>query len=447
MYLLDELNKIPALPEKRPNELTPNKGAVTAYTAYHLKAKIFSDLAGNNNNSLYLDSMLTTTNIIINSGKFELHQDYYELFKIDGKLCNESLYEMQYTDFGAGSGNLVHPGTWFQFQGPRGGMIGGHGPNQGVSFGCSGFMIPSHAYIDFLASREDTFRSRTTVISLITYNEASEQYGITNYGDTMKSVDGIQYTNGKFYTPSQQITVGRIDYGLGNNIRVLRYADVLLLNAEALVRKGKNGDKSFNLVRSRAKLSPITGVTLLQILDERRAEFMGEWGEQFFDSVRTGRATSLLPKYTEDTRYYPLPQNEIDINDNLTKYAYPFIPPQLLKFMKILYYLIVVLWGYASLWAQTDSTKFVLQHGKVSDYCISIVSSSILKGKVIDEYRNPLSNVLVMVKNSPISCSTDTMGIFQFEVSVQDKFLQFYYPKKIFLEIPFCRYNCIQKLM
>lgn len=39
--------------------------------------------------------------------------------------------------------------------------------------------------------------------------------------------------NGKAYTPSNQMTAGRTNYGANNNIRVLRYADVLLMNAEA----------------------------------------------------------------------------------------------------------------------------------------------------------------------------------------------------------------------
>ncbi len=50
---------------------------------------------------------------------------------------------------------------------------------------------------------------------------------------------------------------GRTGYGDNNNIRVFRYADVLLMNAEAKVRKGQNGDAPLNLVRERAGLAPI----------------------------------------------------------------------------------------------------------------------------------------------------------------------------------------------
>ena len=43
---------------------------------------------------------MALTEDIVNSGKFELYNDFYELFKIPGKLCNESLLEYQFTDFG-----------------------------------------------------------------------------------------------------------------------------------------------------------------------------------------------------------------------------------------------------------------------------------------------------------------------------------------------------------
>ena len=66
------------------------------------------------------DDVLTLTDDIVNSGKFELYNDFYELFKIPGKLCNESLLEYQFTDFGNGSGDIVSSDNWFAFQGPRG---------------------------------------------------------------------------------------------------------------------------------------------------------------------------------------------------------------------------------------------------------------------------------------------------------------------------------------
>ena len=116
--------------------------------------------------------------------------------------------------------------------------------------------------------------------------------------------------NGKAYTPANQMTPGRTGYGDNNNIRVFRYADVLLMNAEAKVRKGQNGDAPLNLVRERAGLAPIKNATLDQILEERQVELALEWGERFFDLVRTDKATQELPGFVKgESEYYPIPQD------------------------------------------------------------------------------------------------------------------------------------------
>ena len=112
-YIYDELDYcIANLPAIRPNE-SEHPGAVTKYTAEMLKAK--QKMYDNE-----WDEVLALTEDIVNSGKFELYNDFYELFKIPGKLCNESLLEYQFTDFGNGSGDIVSSDNWFAFQGPRG---------------------------------------------------------------------------------------------------------------------------------------------------------------------------------------------------------------------------------------------------------------------------------------------------------------------------------------
>ena len=108
------------------------------------------------------------------------------------------------------------------------------------------------------------------------------------------------------------MTEGRTKYGSNNNIRIFRYADVLLMNAEAKVRNGKNGDVPFNQVRTRANMSQITGVTVDQIIDERRMELVCEWGERYNDLIRTGKAQEVLgSKWSPDKTYYPIPYDQI----------------------------------------------------------------------------------------------------------------------------------------
>jgi starch-binding outer membrane protein, SusD/RagB family len=298
------------LEDARPNQAS-HKGAVTKYTALLIKAKAAADAAGNDNGSPYWDLVLSATNDIINSNKFSLFPDFYQLWKIPGKLSDESLYELQFTDFGTSTGTSVTPGAFFTFQGPSGNQ-------QGSPISGWGFLSPTQAIVDFFNNRNDSVRLRTTILNagsnentFVTSGSGDKIYGNSN---------GQTRFMGKAYLPANQMTGGRTDYGSNNNVRVLRYADALLLNAEAKVRKGQNGDAPFNVVRQRAKLSPITGVTLQQVLDERRAEFACEWwGERYNDLIRTGQAATVLAPqgFAPGKEYVPIPQAQRDLDPNL----------------------------------------------------------------------------------------------------------------------------------
>ncbi|MFD2598974.1 RagB/SusD family nutrient uptake outer membrane protein [Sphingobacterium corticis] len=317
-WIIEEMDFcIANMKKERPNQSTTHRGAVTAYSALLLKAKAAADLAANDNGSAQWDVVLNTTNEIIASNRFTLFEDFYELWKIRGKLSNESLFELQYSDFGLPTGDIVRPGidwgTFFRWQGPT-------GDQKGSAISGAGWIPPSQNIVDFLTTRGDTTRLKTTILNYGTRTNGVDVPATTPSGDAIyPNIFGIKYFNGKAYLPKNQMTEGRIEYGANNNVRILRYADVLLLNAEAKVRKGQNGDEPFNLVRTRANMPAITGVTLTQILDERRAEFACEWwGERFNDLVRTGRAAQVfgsrfVPGVSESV---PIPQTQIDANQN-----------------------------------------------------------------------------------------------------------------------------------
>lgn len=283
-YMLDDLQfAIDHCERKRPNEMD-HFGAVTAYTAELLAAKIHLEREEWND-------VETLTADIINSGKFSLYPDYYELFKIKGKECDESLFEVQCTDFGQSSGDMVDVDQWFVFQGP--GSMGGWN-----------FMRYQPDFEQWAVQRGESVRATTTFM---------EGNSITPSGDEIGGKSG-EYFNGKAYTPRNELTEGRTKYGANNNVRVFRYADVLLMNAEAKIRQGKNGDEPFNLVRQRAKMQELTNVTVDQVIDERRMEFAGEWGERYNDLVRTGSAKTVLANdgWSEEKTYYPLPFTQLN---------------------------------------------------------------------------------------------------------------------------------------
>jgi hypothetical protein len=310
-WIISEMDTaIGFLEDARPNQ-SIHKGAVTKYTALLLKAKAAADAAGNDNGSPYWDVVLSATNDIINSNKFSLFPDFYQLWKIPGKLSDESLYEFQYSDFGTSTGTSVSPGAFFDFQGPAGNQ-------QGSPVAGWGFMAPTQAILDFFNTRSDSVRRKTSIL----FAGATELTFVTTpSGDNVYGNSNSQTRfMGKAYLPKNQMTPGRTNYGSNNNVRVLRYADALLLNAEAKVRKGQNGDVPFNLVHQRAKLSAITGVTLQQVLDERRAEFACEWwGERYNDLIRTGQAATVLAPagFVAGKEYLPVPTAQRDLNPNL----------------------------------------------------------------------------------------------------------------------------------
>ncbi|OIN55941.1 RagB/SusD family nutrient uptake outer membrane protein [Arsenicibacter rosenii] len=114
----------------------------------------------------------------------------------------------------------------------------------------------------------------------------------------------------------------------------LRYADVLLMYAEALNEQGKPAEAIpyINQVRTRAKLGNLTVQTQADVRqaieNERRVEFLYE-GQRWFDLVRTGRALTVMNahyaslklsfKLDEFELIFPIPQNEVDLNPAMVK--------------------------------------------------------------------------------------------------------------------------------
>lgn len=112
------------------------------------------------------------------------------------------------------------------------------------------------------------------------------------------------------------------------NWKVIRYADVLLMLAEALNENGKTSDAltNLNLVRARAGLTGYYGLTKddtrEKIYLERRFELSYE-GHRWFDLVRTGRAFSVMQPYGMKSymTVFPVPLSQIQIINNPTIFS------------------------------------------------------------------------------------------------------------------------------
>ena len=142
------------------------------------------------------------------------------------------------------------------------------------------------------------------------------------------------YWNKKVYSdPQMRQFTGQI-YGSGGadwiNHRIIRYADVILMLAEAANESGDGVTAAANLekIRNRASGNKGAGRTIVPyvafvsqaqmrqaIKDERRWEFAME-GYRFYDLVRWGDAITELSSlgYTNRCRFYPIPQKAIDLS-------------------------------------------------------------------------------------------------------------------------------------
>ncbi|MCU0456577.1 MAG: RagB/SusD family nutrient uptake outer membrane protein [Bacteroidales bacterium] len=278
-------------------------GRITKFTAMALKAKVH----------LYQqewDSVASLTDRIISSGRFSLLSDFREVFSIDGENGRETLFEIQSSTLGKSTGDQTYI-EYAYVQGPRGNTPSGM---QGW-----GFCTPSQNLIDFYASRSETIRPATTLLYRGT---------VTPEGDSIKVNCSNPVYNGKVYTPLIYNKWNYNGYGFDQNIRIIRYSDILLMYAEALVRgagvttqSGLSTDDAVNLVRYRAGLTDLTGATLQQILDERRAELALE-EDRFFDLIRTGLASSSLASkgfVTGKHEVFPIPAAQIATNPNLNQ--------------------------------------------------------------------------------------------------------------------------------
>lgn len=273
-------------------------------------------------------------NQVIASGQYDLAATFPLVWKDGlggaGKNGPESIFEMQaWTGANAVSNDAVYNGSfWGTCQNVR-----QNGAPIEWNLGW-GWNTPT----DKLESQwpnEDP-RKRQTILYSGQFDGGPAEGG---YGATLPAYtnpDGTgglaqKFWNKKVYSdPEMRQFTGYINANGGAywiNHRILRYADVILMLAEASNELNDGATAAANLekIRARARggnnavLPPIAFVNQAQmrtaIKNERRWEFAME-GYRFYDLVRWGDAvTELAPLgYTDRCRYYPIPQPAIDLS-------------------------------------------------------------------------------------------------------------------------------------
>ncbi|WP_127138128.1 RagB/SusD family nutrient uptake outer membrane protein [Flagellimonas oceanensis] len=316
-YISDQMDEaIPLLPNLRPNERTDIPGGVTRYTAYALKAMAHMEMED-------YQGMADACAEIINSNKFSLYPDFYSLFKKPGELSDESLFELQFSDYGSSTGD-----TFYHLYAPFGPQ--GWTPARENASDGWGFYEPSMKFIKFMLDRDESVRLETSVLWTdrgITELQADPNYATlpsfvnntTREGDVINDYARALFASGKHYLPSVQLTDQRNNYGGGKNMIVMRYAEILLMYAEALTRgasgSGMTADQAVNLVRSRAGMPSISGVSSDDVMDEKFAELGMEWGIRYYDMIRLDNYSELSydgRTFTADKELLPYPQAQVD---------------------------------------------------------------------------------------------------------------------------------------
>ncbi|RYF45269.1 MAG: RagB/SusD family nutrient uptake outer membrane protein [Chitinophagaceae bacterium] len=245
--------------------------------------------------------VLSLTNEVMTMG-YDLFPDYEKQFRTENENNIESIFEIQNTYL---PGNCDASNSQYsQVQGVK-----------GVRGGGWGFNVPT-AELANAYETDDPRRDATIIFR----GETTPQ------GDVIDATGVNPRFNQKSYVPFSRYV--ECSEGSEQNVRVIRFAEVLLMNAEAANETGNQAlaKTSLNRVRARARggnaaiLPDVTTNEQAELRDaiwhERQIELAMEF-DRFFDVIRQGRAVAIFgPKGFQagKNELMPVPQTEIDIS-------------------------------------------------------------------------------------------------------------------------------------
>ena len=283
---------------------TPQVGRATKGAAEALLGKVL----------LYQDKFTAAAVVlesVITNGPYMMETDYNKIFEFEGENGSGSVFEVQYADSeGAGFGCLQcsEGNVAVGFQGVRG--YDGDLFTSGFSFN-----VPTQEVVDAFEAGDN--RRKVAILDIVAWSADTGASFTTGYEHT-------GFFNRK-YIPRKRSEEAAGDLNLTNpnNYRAIRYADVLLMAAEANNRKATANDTKaklyLNSVRARAFGNTDNDITssgtnlTAAIYKERRVELVGE-GHHFFDLVRTGRGTQIADFTANKNEVFPIPLEEIQFS-------------------------------------------------------------------------------------------------------------------------------------
>ena len=294
---------------------TTNVGRATKYAAESVLANVYMARSGPTYGiegpGLGLNEWglaLPLLNDIINSGLFALNTNHANTFSYTNQnpsTNREAIFDVMYLTglnpvLGASFVSLTVPDAYFTSVLIKPAQLGGTGrPTSNDLY---------NSYED-----ADTRKSFNYVLYFTSLGIPGNRPYLKKYMDITKVPNVIT------------------DWGI--NFMAIRYADVLMLKAECIL-KGASGsqtevDNMVNQIRSRSSATALSNVTLAQLYAERRREFSGE-GLRWFDLQRSGNLITTMNSWiaaNDDLKQiqpvvanwviYPVPQAQMDAKPGL----------------------------------------------------------------------------------------------------------------------------------
>jgi starch-binding outer membrane protein, SusD/RagB family len=285
---------------------SPTKGRITKGAALALLGKAY----------LYQDKFTeaaSTLDQVINKGIYALFNDVNTLFRVANESSSETVFDIEYVGIeGGGYGCFVclEGFAAVGFHSIRGYV----GPTYADG---NSYNLPTQDLVNEFETGDP--RKSASILDIEAF-KTSQLPVVVKY--TTGAGGHTGFYNKKYLKRVDELGLADNDLTSPVNHKVIRYADVLLMAAEAHNRKPSPNDalalQYLNQVRARVSVnmpaSNASGAALTAaIYHERRVEFAGE-GLHFFDLVRTGRAAAQITGFTVGKHeVFPIPQAEIDL--------------------------------------------------------------------------------------------------------------------------------------
>ena len=298
-FLENDLKAAASLLPEKGSYATANLGRATKGAANgYLARAIMYQIGTDNTNKHTWQEVYDLTSTIINSAQYSLLANYAAIHQNEGENSSESLFEIQFATSNDGYGPIMVGTTNNVFQ------------NNRKTFGY-GFNNPTQNLVN-------EFEANDPRLPITVIKDGDVVLGVLNRIDRSENDTGYLSRKVAILPPA-------VNQAGPQNIRKMRYADILLMKAEAAAQLGKSAEAVglVNQVRQRARqatqplgttvgstayapantpagtlpdlAASLSGQALLTaIWHERRVEFAEE-SLRFWDLVRTGRYFSVLP--------------------------------------------------------------------------------------------------------------------------------------------------------